>query len=448
MLVFIPKYATATVPRYTSYPPATQFSEEINEGHYRVWLETIGPNDSISIYIHIPFCHALCWYCGCHTTVPNRDERITDYVKALKDEVRQVARLISRSAKVKHIHFGGGTPNALPAATLANLIDLLHSEFSFHRDTELAVEVDPRHLTDKHISVLTGYQFKTRVSLGVQDVSEDVQALINRPQPFETVRSAVHRLRSAGISNINMDLLYGLPGQTEIHVRKSATMCVELQPDRLAVFGYAHVPWFKKHQKAIDESLLPSGAERLQQSEAIASELSKADYVPIGLDHFAKPGDALQKAQKNGQLRRNFQGYTVDPANVLIGFGASSIGTFNAGYVQNEPHLGRYKQALNNGHLPIARGVLITDHDRCIRAVIERLMCDFKVDLNLMADGFDRNVFSDALAALKPLQDDGLVEVADSVVEVTALGRPYIRNIAACFDAYHVQTSSRYSKAI
>jgi oxygen-independent coproporphyrinogen-3 oxidase len=370
-------------------------------------------------------------------------------VDALKLEIARVGECVSRSARVVQLHFGGGTPNYLPPETLAAIIEALMERFTFDADTEISVEVDPRCLSKDHISTLTRYG-KVRVSIGVQDVSDDVQQLINRIQPFDKVHSVVDQLRSAGIDSINMDLMYGLPAQTVDHVHKSASMCASLEPDRFAVFGYAHVPWFKKHQRAIDETRLPGGQERLDQAEEVRNTLTGCGYAPIGIDHFAKPGDPLFKAHDSGRLRRNFQGYTVDPASALIGFGASSIGNFREGYIQNEPHLGKYKAAISRGELPVTRGIIVSGAQRRTRAVIERLMCNFEVDLRELANDTNCSVesFESALAALEPLRNDGLVEIEPLKVRSTPMGRPYVRNIAACFDDSLGNAEQRYSRVV
>lgn len=449
MTAYLAKYALATVPRYTSYPPATQFHDGVGKSEYCDWLGAIGGGDTLSLYVHIPFCAVLCWYCGCHTSVPNSAERALDYVETLKTEIARAGECVSRSARVVQLHFGGGTPNYLPPKTLSSIIEALMERFTFDADTEISVEVDPRSLSKEHITALTEFG-RLRISMGVQDVSDDVQKLINRIQPFDKVRAVVDQLRAAGVSGINMDLMYGLPGQTIDHVGKSAAMCASLEPDRFAVFGYAHVPWFKKHMRVIDETRLPDGQERLDQAEVARSTLVECGYAPIGIDHFAKPGDPLFKAYESGRLRRNFQGYTVDPASALIGFGASSIGSFDAGYIQNEPHLGRYREAVSRGELPVTRGILLTPAAHRTRAVIERLMCDFEVNLQEMANAANCDVgfFGPALAALEPLCDDGLVEIDNHIVRATPKGRPYVRNIAVCFDTFQEKPEQRYSRVV
>lgn len=449
MTTYLPKYAAAAIPRYTSYPPATQFHEGVGEEEYRGWLEVIHAGDTLSLYVHIPFCQTLCWYCGCHTTVPNSPERALDYVEALKTEIARAGECVTDQAPVVQLHFGGGTPNYLPPETLTSIIEALMENFSFSADTEISVEVDPRSLSNDHIKTLTRYG-KVRVSMGVQDVSRDVQELINRIQSFDHVRSVVDQLRVAGVDSINMDLMYGLPGQNIDHVRKSASLSASLEPDRFAVFGYAHVPWFKKHQRAIDEAQLPGGQERLDQAEAARTTLTKHGYKPIGIDHFAKPKDPLFKAHKAGRLRRNFQGYTVDPASALIGFGASSIGSFEPGYIQNEPHIGKYKEAVRRGELPVMRGIAVSDDDRRTRAIIERLMCDFAVDLNDLPKGLSCSpkMLLQFVSALEPLRGDGLVDVEHLVVKATRKGRPYVRNIAACFDESLGKSEQRFSRVV
>lgn len=449
MTAYLPQYALATVPRYTSYPPATRFHGGVGESEYRAWLGALGSQDTLSLYIHIPFCKTLCWYCGCHTSVPNSDDRVLNYVDSLKQEIARVGACVSRAAKVVHVHFGGGTPNFLPPGILAQTIESLVKEFTFDPGAEISFEADPRSLSKEHISVLASFA-RVRVSLGVQDVSPDVQKLINRIQPFELVRDVVEQLRAAGVGGINMDLMYGLPGQSIAHVEKSAAMCASLEPDRFAVFGYAHVPWFKKHQRAIDESLLPGGQDRLDQAEAARATLMGFGYAPIGIDHFSKPGDSLFKAHEEGRLRRNFQGYTVDPASALIGFGASSIGSFQAGYIQNEPHLGRYRDAVKSGALPVARGIVVSRSERRTRTVIERLMCNYEVDLRQVDDALNCEVgmFPSAISKLKPLCEDGIAEVDLPIVRATPRGRPYIRNIAACFDEHHGKSEQRFSRVV
>ena len=447
MARFIPEYAMAAVPRYTSYPTATQFHDGVGEAVYCDWLGALASSDTLSLYVHVPFCRTLCWYCGCHTMVANRAEQVDRYLDTLKTEIDRVAFHVSSGVPVVHLHFGGGTPNLLTPEQFSGLIQHIQNRFRFVADAEIAVEADPRNLGEPHAEAFAACGV-TRVSLGVQDISPDVQRLINRVQPLAVIEHAVARLRDAGIGAINMDLMYGLPGQSVDHVVRSARAMLALEPDRFAVFGYAHVPWFKKHQRAIDESRLPGGAERLAQAEAVAETLAGAGYAAIGLDHFAMPDDPLAVAQAAGRLRRNFQGYTIDPATALIGLGASSIGSLFQGFVQNEPHLGRYKAAVAAGRLPIVRGLALDDEDRLRSTVIEMLMCNLEVDVGAVCGASDTGIMTGAWSRLSELHDDGLVEIDGSRVRMTADGRPYVRNVAACFDTFHRDVPSRHSRAI
>ncbi len=445
MSSFLPRYALATVPRYTSYPPATQFGPAVDAAAYRRWLARIETGASLSLYLHIPFCQALCWYCGCHTTVPNRPDRILRYGATLQQEIALLRAAVPAEPAVSHVHFGGGTPNALPPELFRAIIEGLRQRFAFAPAAELALELDPRCLTDAQVEAFAATGI-TRASLGVQDIDPAVQSLINRHQPLAMVEAAVQRLRAAGIGAINVDLMYGLPGQSVEHVVRSAEAMAALAPDRLAVFGYAHVPWFKKHQRAIDEARLPSPEERFEQAAAAAAALTAAGYVAIGLDHFAKPADPLAIAQAAGRLRRNFQGYTVDPAAALIGLGASSIGALPEGYAQNEPRLGHYETLVGEGQLPVVRGLVLSDDDRKRGQLIERLMCDLAVELGPLAD--DPIAQAELMARLAPLAVDGLIELDHGRLRVTATGRPYVRNIASSLDAYHSASATRHSRAV
>ena len=438
------------MPRYTSYPPANRFDETVKEADYRRWLAKAGPEETLSLYVHVPFCKVLCWYCGCHTMVANRAEQIERYLGALHCEIDRVAEALAAGVPAVHLHFGGGTPNLLSPDLFSRLVETLRDRFAFADEAEIAVEVDPRNFTDGHIAAFAACGVN-RVSLGVQDISPDVQKLINRVQPFELVENAVNGLRAAGITRINADLMYGLPGQSVDHVRHSVQAVASLLPDRLAVFGYAHVPWFKKHQQAIDEDKLPGGSERLAQAEAMAEELERGGYIPIGLDHYARAGDALAVAQENGTLRRNFQGYTVDPATMLVGLGASSIGSLPQGFVQNEPHLGRYETAIAEGRLPIVRGLELTDDDRLRGAIIEKLMCQLEVDVTKVGQvpgDAAMEALDGAMPMLTAMRNDGLVELDGAVVRVTEAGRPYVRNVASCFDVENLSGAGRHSLAV
>ena len=372
------------VPRYTSYPTAPHFHPGIGADTYRRWLAELTAETPLSLYFHIPFCESMCSYCGCHTKVVRRYAPVAEYAAQLKLEVGRVATAIGARGPVRHIHFGGGTPTMLTAADIEALGAHIRADFRVAADAEFAVEIDPRTLDAERVRALAAAGV-TRASLGVQDIDARVQAAINRVQPLEVTERAMDMLRAAGIRAINVDLMYGLPHQTVDGVRETASAIARLGPQRFAVFGYAHVPWMKTHQRLIDEAALPDGPERLRQSTAVAKRLAEHGYVQIGLDHFALPDDELAVAQRAGRLHRNFQGYTVDDSPALLGFGASAIGSLPQGYVQNMPAIGQWQDAVSNSRLAIARGFALTAEDRLRRAVIERLMCDFRVDLAAVA---------------------------------------------------------------
>lgn len=447
--MYLERYALANLPRYTSYPPANRFDTGVDAGTYRDWLRGLDPAASLSLYLHVPFCRTLCWYCGCHTTVPNADDRIDRYVSLLQAEVDLVAAELGEGRPVVNVHFGGGTPTILDPDSFLALVGRLRERFAFQSDAEVAVEVDPRGLDEARIAALAEAGV-TRVSLGVQDLDPEVQRAINRIQPFGTVARAVTGLKKAGISAINADLMYGLPKQTEEHVATSARAVAMLGVDRVAVFGYAHVPWFKANQRAIDESVLPGPEARFEQAEAAAQVLDEKGYDAVGFDHFARPDDPLAVAAATGRLRRNFQGYVVEPADAIVGFGASSIGSLPQGYVQNEPHLKRWGERVTAGELPIARGVVLDDEDRLRREVIERVLCDGAVDLARLADAAGQPVelFAGALDRLGDLQSDGLVALHEWTIRCTELGRRYMRNVAACFDPALDTMQGRHSRAV
>lgn len=437
------------VPRYTSYPTAPHFHAGVGVEHYRRWIEALPADAAVSLYLHVPFCAEMCWYCGCHTKVAARYAPIADYAARLAREIALVAGIAGRRIAVGHVHWGGGTPTQLAADDFLRLMDVLRGHFDVRPDAEIAVEADPRTLDLPRVRALAATGV-TRASLGAQDFNDHVQRAINRIQPFAKVAEAAEALRGAGIGALNMDLMYGLPHQTDADARRTAELAASLQPDRLAVFGYAHVPWMKTHQKMIPESALPGARERLAQALIMAETLAARGYRPIGLDHFAKPGDALARALDDGRLKRNFQGYTDDPADILIGFGTSAIGQFPQGYVQNAVPFHEYDEAIAAGRLAVHRGIELTPEDRLRRAAIERLMCDMRVDLAALcrARGFAEDALAPDAEALGPMVEDGLVEVSGSVVRLTETGRPFMRTIAAIFDTYLATGKARHSRAV
>ena len=441
------RYANARLPRYTSYPTAPHFSPEVDEAQYRSWLAGL-PATDVSLYLHIPFCAAMCWYCGCHTTVVARNAPMLRYLECLRQEIELVARYKRQLLLVRHVHFGGGTPTLIPPQQLQLTIDHLHKHFRIANDAEIAIEIDPRTFTEEMALTLGVCGFK-RASLGVQSFDPAVQRAINRVQSFEETEAAVRLLRRNGIDRINFDLIYGLPLQSVESCLATVQQALELGPDRFAVFGYAHVPSFKPHQRKIDEAALPDAEARFAHSRAIADALVGAGYIEVGLDHFALPGDPLAIAAASGGLHRNFQGYTTDDVALLIGFGASAIGRMPQGFVQNEVRIPEYQRLVSDGRLPIARGYRFTGDDRVRAEVIERLMCDHRADVGAICDRFgaDSSGLLGAAGGLDRLEGEGLARRSGSVIEVTDAARPLVRVVAATFDQY-LDAGTTYSRAI
>ncbi|MGE4372022.1 MAG: oxygen-independent coproporphyrinogen III oxidase [Xanthobacter sp.] len=428
------------VPRYTSYPTAPHFTPQVDAATYADWLAALPADAAVSVYIHVPFCAELCLYCGCQTAVVRRREPVEAYARRLMQEIDLVAARLPHRLTLTHLHFGGGTPTMLEGEDFAAIMGRLRSVFRFSPDAEIAIEIDPRVTGPDKVAILAREGFN-RASLGVQDFNLDVQKAIGRMQSEEETAAVAQALRAAGVPSINLDLMYGLPHQDAASVRHTVEAALELKPDRIAVFGYAHVPWMKKHQKLIAETALPGPQERLEQAELVSSLLTEHGYAAIGLDHFARADDEMAHKAHEGTLKRNFQGYTTDSAPVLLGFGASAIGAMPQGYVQNIPSTPLWHQALEEGRLPIARGLAITDEDRLRRAVIERLMCDLKVDLAAVAaqHGAAPDHFAPELEHLAPLEADGLVRQAGPdglILEVPEEMRAFTRVVCAVFDTY------------
>ena len=434
--------AERNVPRYTSYPTAPHFSSAIDSKVYGEWLAALPPDATLSVYIHVPFCTELCLYCGCNTRAVRRREPVDAYAQRIVDEIALLRDLTGRS--LTHLHWGGGTPSILDAAWLETITAKLASLFDLSALKEHAIELDPRRIDRKLVQALKSIGVN-RASLGVQDASAHVQQAIGRIQPFDLVAQAADWLRGAGIDNLNIDLMYGLPTQSAHDVARSAKLAASLGAQRLALFGYAHVPWFKRHQRLIDEASLPGLNERLEQAQVAAETLIGLGYEAIGLDHFALPDDELAVAARQKRLRRNFQGYTTDEADALIGLGASAIGRLPEGFVQNASDLAGYARAINAGRLATVKGLAFSEDDRVRAAIIERLMCDLAVDLT----GYGNPVrFAAEIEALRPLSEEGLLRIDGGHVAVTPRGRPYVRIVAAAFDAYLTASAKRHSVAV
>lgn len=435
-----PEFAQEQLPRYTSYPPANRFHGGISPGAVAQELQALPPGSTLSLYVHIPFCQKLCWYCGCHTSVPTLADPVDSYVDALAAEIAQVAALLPAGLSVGHLHFGGGSPDILTPPQIDRLFAALRRSFVFSRQAEIAAEADPRGLSPDVIDAFARNGL-TRTSLGVQVLDPGVQQRINRIQPRESIETAIAALRRAGVEGINVDMMYGLPGQTIEHVVETATFAAMQDVDRVAVFGYAHVPWMKKHQKGIDTAELPAGEARFRQAEAAARTLEQAGYLPIGFDHFAAPGDAMASAERRGELKRNFQGYTDDNATALIGFGASAISSLPGLIYQNVADTAHYREALSEHRSPVVRGIALSEEDTLVARTIERLMCDFKVELP------SAWLQTSSERLIRVIQS-GLAELSGRTLSVTAQGRPYVRNVAACFDPDLAPQPGRHSLAI
>jgi oxygen-independent coproporphyrinogen-3 oxidase len=440
--------AEKSVPRYTSYPTAPHFSDAVGPDQFAEWLGALSVDTRLSLYLHVPFCRELCTYCGCHTRATRKNEPLEAYAETLAREIDMVAKA-SPARKVIHAHWGGGTPGLLGGPRLRALTDSLRGRFNFAPDAEISIELDPRHVDGDLALALAGAGFN-RVSLGVQDFNPHVQKAIGRIQPFEVVERAVGLLRVAGFRAINLDLMYGLPFQTEEDVVNTAELAASLAPSRLALFGYAHAPWFAKRQKLIDAAALPGAAERLRQAATARKTLAERGYVAIGLDHFALPDDPMALALRAGNLRRNFQGYTVDQAEALLPFGASSIGRLPQGYVQNAADVGSWRRAIEAGRFASLKGIALTRDDLARAAVIERLMCDFSVDYGVIAENMlgDVAAFDAAEADLAQLVREGVASQEGRRVSITEAGRPFMRLVAAAFDAYLPTRAARHSVAV
>ena len=443
------QYGEERLPRYTSYPTAPQFSDAIGHQAYAEWLAAIPGETTASLYLHVPFCRSMCWYCGCHTTITQRDAPIVDYLAVLRREIALVADRLSAPLPVSHVHFGGGTPTVMEPAAFIGLMDLMRQRFSLEAGAEIAVEIDPRTLT-RTMTAALGKAGVTRASLGVQSFDPVVQRAINRIQSFEQTARAANGLRQAGVRGINFDLIYGLPHQTLESCVDTVRQSIELRPERFSVFGYAHVPTFKKHQRRIDEAALPDGAARYEQAEAIAEALVSAGYCRIGLDHYALPEDSMVQAQAAGSLHRNFQGYTTDPGDVLIGFGASAIGRLPQGYAQNEVVLGRYAERISRGELATSKGYALTADDRLRADLIERVMCDFHVNVSQVCrtHGIEPETLLQSIPRLRMLEQDGIIRLKDNVVSVNDDTRFLVRTVASAFDAYLGASGRTHSRAI
>ncbi len=437
-LELVKKYNVAG-PRYTSYPPATKFTDAISwdELAKRIEANNRTPRD-LSVYFHIPFCETLCWFCGCTTVITLNHDKGRDYVDYLGREVAKMAPRLNPDRKAVQLHFGGGSPTFLRPDEIRRLGDIIHKYFTFSPDIEAGVEVDPRRLARDHLVALRDIGFN-RASMGVQDFNPRVQEAVHRIQPRAMTQQAMDWMRELGFRSINLDLIYGLPHQTVESFDETLDIVLEMEPDRLAVFSYAHVPWIKPAQRILEQQQhLPAPETKLQVLKLVIEKLTANDrYVYIGMDHFAKPTDELAVAQRRKQLQRNFQGYSTRAGSDIYAFGMSSISQIPEAYWQNEKELANYQEAVDADRVPLRRAYFVTDEDRIRRETIMRVMCDLSLDYAAMSRKLGINFeqhFAPELDALAPLEADGLVNRTATGLEVTDAGRLFIRNIAMCFD--------------
>ena len=440
-------------PRYTSYPPATRFTEDFSREELERRIEANNNSGrDLSLYFHIPFCETLCWFCGCTTVITTDHSRASGYLALLEREVERLKARINPGRKAVQLHFGGGSPTFLTPDEIRRLGALIHRHFEFSPDIEASVEVDPRRLTRDHLVALREIGIN-RASMGVQDFNPEVQKAVHRIQPREMTEQAVAWMRELGFGSINLDLIYGLPHQTVASFEQTLATVLEMGPDRLSVFSYAHVPWVKPAQKILEQKNLPSPEEKLGLLKLVIEKLTADDrYVYIGMDHFARPGDELAVAQREHKLQRNFQGYSTRAGTDIYAFGMSSISQIQDAYWQNEKELESYRGAVEAGREPWHRAYFMTSEDMLRRDVIMRLMCDLGIDFAETSKrlGIDFAAhFAPEIGKLAPYEEDGLVRCDAEGITVTDTGRLFIRNIAMCFDdSLPASGEGRHSRTI
>ena len=424
-------------PRYTSYPTALEFSDSFKYDSYIKQLES--NTQQLSLYVHLPFCRSACYFCGCNVVFTSKEEKLSRYVEYLKKEIDILSSHLDTSREVIQFHFGGGTPTFYSAYELDEIVSYIKSKFSNWSDeAEISVEIDPRFFNEEQMKVFEKHGFN-RISFGVQDFDEKVQKEIHRIQPYELTKNAVDLARRYGVNSINVDLIYGLPYQTFESFKSTLQQAFSLQPDRLAVFNYAHVPWMKKTMRKFDETTIPSPDVKLEIFKYTMEFFENNGYKMVGMDHFAKPEDELFTAIAKGELHRNFQGYTTKGGATLIGIGLTSIGEGSRYYAQNTKDMKAYEEAIDSGKLPFERGVELSDDDYIRKAVIMELMANFAIDIARVEKEHNINFkeyFADALNELKEFEDASLVEISDKKLTVSPTGTLLIRNIAMPFDAY------------
>ena len=441
-------------PRYTSYPTALEFSDAFTYENYLKELENLDASRPLSLYFHLPFCRNACYFCGCNVVFTSKEDKMVRYIDYLKRELEILAKYLDTSREVIQLHFGGGTPTFFTAAQLETIIAMIKKHFkNFAQDAEISCEIDPRHINEAQMKVLHEGGFN-RVSFGIQDFDEKVQTAVHRVQPFEETKAAMDLARTYKMDSVNVDLIYGLPYQSLDTFKKTLELAVSLDPDRFAIFNYAHVPWLKKTMRKIDETTLPQPSQKLEILRYTIDFMEAKGYKMIGMDHFAKPDDELFLAIEKGELHRNFQGYTTKGGADLIGVGLTSIGEGQNYYAQNFKDMQQYEAAIDAGKLPFERGVQLNEDDKIRQYIIMELMSNFKINIPRAEHelGIDfRAYFQDALENLLPFAEDGLVHISKESIEASPTGAMLIRNIAMLFDAYmdkHAKSQKTFSKTV
>lgn len=437
----------ARVPRYTSYPTAPQFSPATTGGHFREWVQAIPENSRISLYLHVPFCRRLCWFCACRTQGTRTDKPVLAYVETLKAELRLLKSILPQGVRLSRLHWGGGTPTMMPASAMSDLAGEIFETVPLDANGEFSVEIDPNEIDGARLDALAATGMN-RASIGVQDFDPEIQKTIGRDQSYEVTRDAILAIRERGVHSLNADILFGLPHQTNQRLAESVQKLLSLSPDRVALYGYAHVPWMARRQQMIPSDTLPRPEERLSLFETARQLFVWDGYDEIGIDHFARPDDSLAVAAKTGHLRRNFQGYTDDKAEALIGLGASSISRFPQGYAQMNPATSGWVKSVEAGEFATARGHVFSGEDILRARIIEALMCDFRVESRELMDRF--GLSKPAINALfEPVAQEfaPFADLAPDGFSITEAGKPLTRVIATRFDAY-AMAQTGHSSAI
>ena len=435
----------AKVPRYTSYPTAPHFGGGVDSARFSEWIRAIPEGNAISLYVHVPFCRRLCWFCACRTQGTQSEKPVAAYLEVLKEELALLGAALPRGVRLARLHWGGGTPTLLSAPMMQELAGAIAEIAPFAESYEFSVEIDPNEIDGPRLDALAAAGMN-RASIGVQDFDPDIQSTIGRIQSFDATRDAVEAIRARGVESLNADILYGLPHQTQARITESVQKLLSLSPDRVALYGYAHVPWMAKRQQMIPSDALPTPEERLSLFDVARRLFVWDGYDEIGIDHFARPEDGLGVAAREGRLRRNFQGYTDDAADVLIGVGASAISRFPQGYAQNAPATSAHTTAIRDGRFSTSRGHVFSEEDKLRGRMIEALMCDFRIDAAEIADSFGvsrrrlAEMFAVAGAAF-----EGLLEITPEGLSVPPEARPLARMVARAFDAYELDKAGHSS---